>query len=105
MYTDTRSTQPCLAWWGPYGALNDDMCSSPAEMHRMRLDMQAGEKERLRLDGRVQAKEREIGSLMNKVGEPLAGRRWNRSFNMVANEPRDVGEGRSGSQRNLARSR
>ncbi|GAB4815629.1 hypothetical protein N2152v2_008085 [Parachlorella kessleri] len=37
-----------------------------AEVHRLRLDMQTGEKERVRLDSRLQAKEREIGGLLNK---------------------------------------
>lgn len=41
--------------------------SPAAEMHRMRLDVQGGEKERARLGSRVQAKEREIGGLLNKV--------------------------------------
>lgn len=39
-----------------------------AEMHRLRLDMQAADKERGRLETRLAAKEREIGGLTNKVG-------------------------------------
>ena len=36
-------------------------------MHRLRLDMQAADKERGRLETRLAAKEREIGGLTNKV--------------------------------------
>lgn len=36
-------------------------------MHRLRLDMQAADKERGRLESRLAAKEREIGGLTNKV--------------------------------------
>lgn len=44
-------------------------CRAPpcADMHRLRLDMQAADKERGRLESRLQAKEREIGGLTNKV--------------------------------------
>lgn len=41
--------------------------SAAAEMHRLRLDMQVADKERSRLEGRLQAKEREIGGLTNKA--------------------------------------
>ena len=42
-------------------------CPAPADMHRLRLDVQAADKERGRLEGRLAAKEREIGGLANKV--------------------------------------
>lgn len=36
-------------------------------MHRMRLDKQTAERERLKQDSKLHAKEREIGALLNKV--------------------------------------
>lgn len=36
-------------------------------MHRMRMDMQRLEKERAQAHSRLQAKEREIGNMFNKV--------------------------------------
>lgn len=39
----------------------------PADMHRLRLDVAAADKERGRLEGRLAAREREIGVLTNKA--------------------------------------
>ena len=40
----------------------------------MRVDLQGADRERQRLEGRVQAKEREIGTLMNKARLRARGR-------------------------------
>ena len=46
---------------------------APAEMHRLRQDVAAADRERSRLEGRLAAKEREIGGLANKVRVGVAG--------------------------------
>lgn len=43
------------------------LISPPTEVHRARIDLQAADKERLKLEARLEAKEREIGGLMNKA--------------------------------------